>query len=392
MTRPIRTEADYEAGLARIAELMDARAGTPEGDELDVLSALVERFEEEHFPVGVTTPLAAIRFRMEQEYLSPRDLEPYIGSRARVSEVLSGGRPLSIDMIRALNQHLAIPAESLICAEPSPSDRPADPPAKPVLKRLCAWGVMRRGETYEAFITRAFQGQAIPALLRRTRTKRTNAKTDPHALTAWCAGVQVRAREMRLSARFSAEAISLDVARHLAMLSARSDGVVAARGELENLGVRLVVLPHLPGTYLDGAAMTCRDGAPVIAMTLRHDRVDNFWFVLLHELAHVAKHVSRETPLIYDDLELRSSESIELEADSFASSATIPGELWDRAGLTAFASSAEVRELARRAGVHPAVVAGRWQNTFKNYRKFSTLLGRATVRPQFEAEWHHRET
>ena len=84
MTKPIRTEADYEAALGRIAELMDAREGTPEGDELDVLSVLVERFEEERFPVEAPTPLAAIRFRMEQENLSPRDLEPCIGARARI--------------------------------------------------------------------------------------------------------------------------------------------------------------------------------------------------------------------------------------------------------------------------------------------------------------------
>ena len=383
MTKPIRTEADYEAALGRIAELMDAREGTPEGDELDVLSVLVERFEEERFPVEAPTPLAAIRFRMEQENLSPRDLEPCIGARARVSEVMSGARPLSLDMIRALNRHLGIPAESLIGPEPSVVDQPNQSPGKPILKRLREWGLMRPGETYSAFAARALAGHMAPALLRRTRTERTNAKADPMAIGAWYAGVLARAQDLRISAAFSAEAVTGDVVRALAMLSTRQGGPRAARSELANLGIGLVVLPHLPGTYLDGAAMLCIDGPPVIGMTLRHDRIDNFWFVLLHELTHVAKHISRHTPLIFDDLDLQSSESIEQEADAFAMDALIPIELWNQANLGAYASTAQVLELARHARVHPAVVAGRWQNSFKNYRKFSTLLGRGAVRIQF---------
>ena len=112
MLKPIRSEADYEANLSRLEALMDAAPGTPEGDELEILASLIERYEDDRFPIEAPTPLAAIRFRMEQQDLSPRDLEPYIGSRARVSEVLSGARALSIDMIRALNQGLGIPAEN----------------------------------------------------------------------------------------------------------------------------------------------------------------------------------------------------------------------------------------------------------------------------------------
>jgi HTH-type transcriptional regulator/antitoxin HigA len=114
MLKPIRSEADYEANVARLETLIDAAPGTPEGDELEILASLIERYEDERFPIEAPTPLAAIRFRMEQQDLSPRDLEPYIGSRARVSEVLSGARSLAVDMIRALNQGLGIPAEVLI--------------------------------------------------------------------------------------------------------------------------------------------------------------------------------------------------------------------------------------------------------------------------------------
>lgn len=112
--RAIRSDADHKAALARIDALMDAVPGTPEGDELDVLADLVEHYEEKHVPIGHPSPAAAIRFRMEQAELSPRDLVPIIGSRAKVSEVLSGKRELTLKMARALHRDLGIPAESLL--------------------------------------------------------------------------------------------------------------------------------------------------------------------------------------------------------------------------------------------------------------------------------------
>lgn len=112
--RPIRTEQDYERGLARVEQLMDAEPDTPEGDELDVLATLIEAFEDKHFPVDTPDPVEAILFRMEQMGLTRKDLEPYIGSRYRVSEVLNRKRDLSISMIRRLHEGLNIPLENLI--------------------------------------------------------------------------------------------------------------------------------------------------------------------------------------------------------------------------------------------------------------------------------------
>ena len=112
--RAIRSETDYNAALARIDALMDADAGSAEGEELDVLVDLVELYEEKHVPMGYPTPIEAIRFRMEQDGLSPRDLIPFIGSRSKVSEVLSGKRPLTMQMARALHANLGIPADVLL--------------------------------------------------------------------------------------------------------------------------------------------------------------------------------------------------------------------------------------------------------------------------------------
>ena len=112
--KPNRTEQEYEAALKRVDELMDAELGTLEGEELDVLVDLVEAYESRHVPIGYPSAVEAIEFRMEQGGPSPRDLIPFIGSRAKVSEVLSGKRAITMPMARALHTHLGIPAEVLL--------------------------------------------------------------------------------------------------------------------------------------------------------------------------------------------------------------------------------------------------------------------------------------
>jgi HTH-type transcriptional regulator/antitoxin HigA len=110
----IRTEGEWRAALARIDQIMDADRGTPEGDELELLGLLAEQYEERRFPIDLPDPIAAIRFRMEQANLRPKDLVPYLGSRSRVTEILNGTRPLSLNMIRKLHSGLGIPAEVLL--------------------------------------------------------------------------------------------------------------------------------------------------------------------------------------------------------------------------------------------------------------------------------------
>jgi HTH-type transcriptional regulator/antitoxin HigA len=110
----IKTDSDYAAALARIEKLMDAKRNTPQGDELELLSLLAHDYEEKVFPIDKPDPVAAIRFRMQQQGLEPKDLVPLLGSRSRVSEVLSGRRNLSLKMIRNLVQRLGIPAEVLL--------------------------------------------------------------------------------------------------------------------------------------------------------------------------------------------------------------------------------------------------------------------------------------
>jgi HTH-type transcriptional regulator / antitoxin HigA len=112
--KPIRTAADYKAALQEVERFFAASPQTPEGDLLEVLVTLIEAYEEKHHTIPLPDPIDAICYTMESRGLSRRDLEPYIGSRARVSEVLRRKRPLSIDMIRKLHHGLGIPAEVLI--------------------------------------------------------------------------------------------------------------------------------------------------------------------------------------------------------------------------------------------------------------------------------------
>jgi len=112
--KPIRTKRDYEAALTEIERLWGAKADTPEGDRLDVLATLIDAYEAEHYPMDPPDPIEAIKFRMEQQGLTRRDLEEIIGTRTRIAEILNRKRGLSITMIRRLHERLGISAEVLI--------------------------------------------------------------------------------------------------------------------------------------------------------------------------------------------------------------------------------------------------------------------------------------
>ncbi|MDE0507341.1 MAG: transcriptional regulator [Gammaproteobacteria bacterium] len=112
--KPIRSDLDLKRVLERVDELWGAKPGTAKGDELDILMLLVEQYEKERFPIPDSDPIEAIKFLMEQNQLSRMDLEPYIGARGRVSEVLNGKRNLTLPMIKRLHEGLKIPYESLI--------------------------------------------------------------------------------------------------------------------------------------------------------------------------------------------------------------------------------------------------------------------------------------
>ena len=161
-------------------------------------------------------------------------------------------------------------------------------------------------------------------------------------------------------------------------------------------GIGFEYLPHLPRTHLDGAAFRLSDGRPVIGMTLRYDRIDNFWFTLLHELAHVSLHLDGcgEEDVFVDDHSLRnveagvgdSGDSKEQDADSLAGEALIPGEVWETSSVRDNPSPNGVINLAQNLGIHPAIIAGRIRHECGNYRLLSQFVGVGEVRRQFEGK------
>lgn len=398
--KPIRTEADHEAALVRIDALMDAELGTPEGEELDILTDLIEHYESKQVPMGYPSPIAAIEFRMEQAGLSPRDLVPFIGSRAKVSEVLSGKRPLTMPMARALHEHLGIPAEVLLQEPGATMDEPLAGPEcdRFPLKAMASLGWIRKlpdlaahAEELVGDLIRRAGGPAVAgaALYRKNDHARANAKTDPYALKAWCWQVLATANESRTPAAYETGTVTLEFMRQVARLSWSDDGPRLAKEFLANHGIPLVIVPHLPKTHLDGAALRLGDGRPVVGLTLRYDRVDNFWFCLLHELAHVGRHMDvGKGDAFVDDLTLRDVEGgkgdpREIQADEWAEEALVPRAIWETSAVQHTPTPMAVINLAKALQVHPAIVAGKVRHEHKNYRMLSHFVGVGEVRRQF---------
>ena len=400
MIKAIRTEADYEASLARIDALMDAEPGTPEGEELDVLTDLVEHYEEKHVAMGYPSPVAAIEFRLEQAGLTQRDLVPFIGSRAKVSEVLSGKRQITMPMARALYEHLGIPAEVLL-RESGASV--ADPLAEIEWNRFPVKAVVKLGwipkvknpesrakELVGDLIRRA-GGPAVAAaaLYRKNDYARANAKMDPYAHKAWCWKVLADANEARPPVLYKRGTITLDFLGQVARLSWSDEGPRLAKEFLAKHGISLVVVRHLPRTYLDGAALKLGDGTPVVGLTLRYDRVDSFWFCLLHELAHLGCHMETDGDAAFvDDLTLREVEGgrrepKEAQADQWAEEALVPVAIWETSEARRNPTPMAVVSLSRAVQVHPAIIAGKIRHEQKNYRLLSHFVGTGEVRRQF---------
>jgi len=394
--KPIRSESAYEQALSRIRKLMGADPSSPEGRELDLLTDLVDLYERRHYSLGELDPVDAIELRMEEQGLSPHDLVSCIGSPSRVSDVLARKRSLTLPMARSLNRHLGIPAEVLL-REPKPPKTFDDDHWRRFPLRAMAnrgWipnvpGLSRHAkEIMEKLLNRAGTSPDRAAMFRQTRL-RANAKADWHALQAWCWQAMALANRDHPAADYVPGTVTLKTLRHVAQLSRRRDGPRLAEDFLASLGIPFVTLSHLPRTYLDGAALQLVDGRPVIALTLRHDRVDNFWFCLLHELAHVGRHMDYDNPRTFlDDLSLRRAklsgeDPREAEADEWAEEALIPQEAWEASSVRSHPTAMNVLHFADEIGVHPAVVAGRIRFERNNHRLLSQFVGSGEVRRQF---------
>ncbi len=394
--RPVKTDQDYDSALSRIEDLWGAEAGTCEGDELEILLTLVTAYENENHPVPSPSPIEAIRFVMEQKGLKQADLIPYIGSCSRVSEILNGKRNLTLKMIRSLHSKLNIPAEVLIQdGSVFPKNGEAvnwdSFPVSEIVKRKWVSGfdpktqaeeIIRSLSSLSSSDDYLFGEQA--ACLRKGN--RSNEKNDLYSLRAWILGVLFEAEKIENPIKFKRNDINSNFISKLVNFSVIKTGPLVVRDFLLTKGIKLVIVPHFKKTYLDGGILVDKKGTPIIALSLRYDRIDNFWYTLSHELAHLILGHAHTTnsKFIIDDLDLRDSlDKNELEADKVAQEGLISNTLWTNHQARTTCKVRDVNDLARKADIHPAIVAGRIRFENNNYRILHSQVGHKEVRKLF---------
>lgn len=393
--RIIKTEEQYRRTLSEVERLaaQDPDPDTAEGGRLELLAKLVEDYEKARFRFRKPGPVEAILFRMEQQGLRQKDIAEILGGKNRASEVLSGKRGLTLPMIRALHEKLAIPPELLI-REPAAEYRPTkdvdmlDVPADLLLKR----GWVQGSESVAELLKRFMAPAGSPILLKNTLIFGATSRTNRTSVWLWLARVrEIADSRAYLHGRYAKDKLNADLIRYVVKLSWMDKGPRLAKDFLEEQGIAVVIEPHLPKTYLDGAAMLGRSGAPVIGLTLRENRLDNFWFTLVHELVHVWKHLDAANRRAIADENIEKAdetEAIEREANDLASESLIPRTIWRRSAARLKPSAQSIQALARELQIHPAIVAGRVRHEQRNYSLFSGLVGYRKAQAQFpEVYW-----
>jgi len=400
--KTIKTEKDYKEALALVETLIGHApdAESDEGEQLNLLSTLIEDYESKVFPKTLPNPIAAIKFRMEQSDLKPADLIPYIGSRSRVSEILSGKRQLTLEMVRALEAGLGIPAKVLI-KKPEPEVEIEGGTES----QFQHWNLrlVREMESYGYFGNASLNKRDKVSLLKnffssistaqivgmpRKSHYRSAPSTDKHALYAWSVRVIEKAKKVQTPTKYKHGIIDLDFMQRLAKLSVKDNSPVLAKEYLRKYGITLIIEPHLSKTYLDGATILINKDNPVIGLTLRYDRLDNFWFTLMHELGHIARHYNDDISLFFDE-KLDDAKGVELdskekEADDLAREALVPSSKWENSPAKLIPSPIAAQSLANELGVHVAIIAGVMRHEHKNHYYLKDIVGDAKVRKCFE--------
>lgn len=289
-------------------------------------------------------------------------------------------------MIRALHRELGISAEVLI--EDPKKDLPEEIkgvdwscfPLAEMQKR--GWidfsGSVRAAKERSEEIIRSFFEQAQfnmqlnPVLFRKSF--RSDKNVDEYALTAWYAKVLIEQKQVSTETLYDPAVLDEGFF---------DEGPLLAREFLLKLGIKLMIVPHLEGTYLDGASFFNNEGVPIIALTLRYDRVDNFWFTLFHELSHLKLHLKDRNDFFFDDLKSTNNLSeIEKEADRFGEEQLISSNEWS-SFYSLYLTEVDVKQFAQKHRISTAIVAGRIQKERNDFGVFRSLLGQGKVRDLF---------
>lgn len=398
----IKTEADYKH-FSKLAYELSFKENQTETDAvlLDLICDLIDQWDEaQGYTMDLPDPIEVIIHRMEAQNLTRKDLIPFIGSQSKVSEVLNRKRPLSKNMIISLNKGLGIPYESLMQDSIPPTEslfsNQLDQLEKVVkvkeIERKFGWVVSDSFRFLTCLVNKLGGEQALPQLgfARKNDENRIKSKTDRTRLLAWYLRVLELAHNEIEEGYPNFKAIDEDFVKQIARCSHFND-VNKAKELLKEQGIIVAHVPHLQRTHLDASVLFYKNH-PVIGMTLRYDRADNFWFTLCHELAHIVHDIEAlQTKAVFTeettkDITLdvsKDKEGIEQRADQTASNSLIDPNEWDKEIGESIPSYSKISRLANQWQVHPAVIAGRIQRTHKNHSMLTEFKKDTEVRHFF---------
>ena len=243
--------------------------------------------------------------------------------------------------------------------------------------------VSERGEAIFDFLFARSADEPAIAMFKGRRLSEKRDILEEIATMAWVTHVLDSARANAPHVEFKPLSLSDGFVRSLAKLSVLEDGPRRALAAVREIGISVVVESGLPGMSVDGASLHTSGAGPVLALTLRYDRLDNFWFTLLHELGHIAMHLREPSDEVFvDSFEntIDDEQEAEAEANAFAKDGLIPRDIWLRSDAYRLGSASSALSLANHLGVHPAIVAGRLRFERRNFRIFSDLVGEGRVR------------
>lgn len=382
----IHNEKEYELAMSRLTELMDLdpELNTPESNELEVWATLIEKYESGLHTPESPTPIEAIKFRMDQMGFNQNDMVEYFGSKSKASEVLNGKRNLTLSMMRKLVNGLGIPAsvflqDEAVLLSDSKTDWSAFP-LKDMLKKgyfsdfkgkLSDLKLVAE-EQIRAFFERVPGSSDLrPAFMKTTAHGENDKEVNQYALFAWQVKVLEKCYQQPISS-YEEGSLNLDFLKSVVQYSFLDEGPILAQEFLAKNGIYMVVEEHLEQTYLDGAAFLSPKGNPVVALTLRYDRLDNFWFTLLHELAHIElKHVNKDHKVIYDsNLNPEDTNVIEKQANDRAKEAFGLNE----SDLMNVYQYSDIEALKRKYKISASIIIGQVRRIKQDYRLFSRKM------------------
>ncbi len=416
----IYSEKQYGISTRELAKLKDALVAVEAQDvddewvrglEIDALKSQIEELEadiahyellkagEIHVAKSFSLealPSILIQARIatgmsQTELAAALGVKPQQVQRYEASGYLGASLTRLIEVSRILNVHTAglfearAPQEGEVFSWEKTDDLVWQQfPVKEMARRR--WFDVPRGadlvECAKTYFLEAAGPQFATALHRKKI--RGSAQPNEYALLAWQARVLERARVRIIEEGLPAFSLDDRWLPELVAFTRHKNGPRRARSLLAKKGIVLVTEEHLPGTFLDGAAMLIDSDHPVIGMTLRYDRLDNFWFVLFHELGHIFLHLFEGVRYdFFDEEESNTEDRVECEADRFALASLIPDPDWDQC-LSRFALSEEaVRLDAEMLSIDASIIAGRIRKEQSNYAILSNLVGHELVRAQF---------